>query len=67
MDTNNTDIPPESKLYLDVKGRGAGSISIVERPDSIEGGSVHNSEGNSQEKGDVNLEWEKLLFLMKMK
>ena len=56
MYTNNTDIPPESKLYLDVKGRGTGSISIVERPDSIEGGSVHNSEGNSQEKGDVNLE-----------
>ena len=54
-------------MYLDVKGRGAGSISIVERPDSIEGGSVHNSEGNSQEKGDVNLEWKKLLFLLKMK
>ena len=66
MYTNNTDIA-QSQVYLDVKRRGAGSISIVERPDSIEGGSVHNSEGNSQEKGDVNLEWEKLLFLMKMK
>ena len=47
---------PQSQLYLDVKRRGAGSISVVERPDRIEGGSVHNSEGNSQEKGDVNLE-----------